>query len=427
MKRFFISFLFFILTLNIQCFAVNDDVVKSASEMAQYNDEIAIKTDNLNQYISDIFDYMPQLEFYYGGYSDYSIGNNHKVSFKYNNTDINYDDIYIADTKESLSYFLTSSILYCKENVYFITDTSYNIENVIEEITEGNQIVSMGYHGYNASSFSSQITNNICYKINFQYYLDSPTLLQYKKQTEDKAIKILCENVAKSMPDYYKEKIIHDYIADNTTYSKEDGDISHTAYNLLINGKGVCEAYADSAKIMFDLLGIENYIVIGTASNSEGTANHSWNIVKLDNGFYNLDITWDDPVGLLAITDYSYFNLTDLEIATDHSWDKSKFPSCSSDEYSYDNVKTLIKKDSNDYDDYYSESDFTSIFEKYIDNTENNSILSSETTSETVSETKVNHIENIINNVLTMPVFIVSCIISLIVILIIILIVMIIK
>ena len=44
------------------------------------------------------------------------------------------------------------------------------------------------------------------------------------------------------------------------------------------------------------------------------------NMVKLCNNWYHLDVTWDDPVpdrpGHLS---YKYYNLSDLEISTDHT------------------------------------------------------------------------------------------------------------
>ena len=60
-------------------------------------------------------------------------------------------------------------------------------------------------------------------------------------------------------------------------------------------------------------IGIDNVIVIGTGTNSSGqTENHAWNYVKLNEDWYAVDITWDDPIvigdGILPEkSKYQYF------------------------------------------------------------------------------------------------------------------------
>ena len=55
-------------------------------------------------------------------------------------------------------------------------------------------------------------------------------------------------------------------------------------------------------------LNIPTYYVLGYAKED-----HAWNMVKLNNEYYNLDITWDDT-GYI----YKHFNLTDGEINNTH-------------------------------------------------------------------------------------------------------------
>ena len=66
-----------------------------------------------------------------------------------------------------------------------------------------------------------------------------------------------------------------------------------------------------------DMLGIENYTISGKAGNEQ----HIWNVVKLDNDWYQVDVTWDDPVGSSQeYIDHSYFNISDSDMAIDHTW-----------------------------------------------------------------------------------------------------------
>jgi transglutaminase/protease-like cytokinesis protein 3 len=90
--------------------------------------------------------------------------------------------------------------------------------------------------------------------------------------------------------DYEKVKAIHDYIIKRVSYDQTYK--KHTAYNALINKSSVCEGYALAAYRMFTDAGIESRIITGTANGGS----HAWNIVKVDGKWYNIDLTWDDPI-----------------------------------------------------------------------------------------------------------------------------------
>lgn len=102
----------------------------------------------------------------------------------------------------------------------------------------------------------------------------------------------------KDRSDYDKIRLIHDYLRDTIEY---DSTISknniYDIYGALVLRKCVCEGYAKSFQYLMNELGIDNVIVIGTGTNSAGkTENHAWNYVYLDNNWYAVDVTWDDPV-----------------------------------------------------------------------------------------------------------------------------------
>lgn len=91
-----------------------------------------------------------------------------------------------------------------------------------------------------------------------------------------------------------KIKIIHDYIINNTKYDALKIDNindstyhSSTAYGLLFEGYAVCSGYADTMALFLDRLGIPNLRV--------ASETHVWNLVYLNNKWYHLDLTWDDP------------------------------------------------------------------------------------------------------------------------------------
>lgn len=94
---------------------------------------------------------------------------------------------------------------------------------------------------------------------------------------------------------------LHDYITKNMIYRFEN-EVSNencnarTAYDALIYGEGVCEAYTRGFKALMDRAGIPTVCVYGIYRVSD-TANepHIWNYVQIDGGWYGVDVTHDDP------------------------------------------------------------------------------------------------------------------------------------
>ncbi len=107
---------------------------------------------------------------------------------------------------------------------------------------------------------------------------------------------------------YEKEKRLHDILIEKIEYEK-GADKNQSAYSALVEGKSVCAGYARAYQYLLQRLGIPCYYCTGFA----GT-DHAWNIVALDDGYYNVDLTWDDTPG----GEYDYFNRTDSDYADTH-------------------------------------------------------------------------------------------------------------
>lgn len=97
---------------------------------------------------------------------------------------------------------------------------------------------------------------------------------------------------------YDKIKQAHNYLIDTITYDETDKGInSHNIYGALIDKYTVCDGYAKAYKYLLDCMGIHCVQVCGTGTNSTGaTENHTWNYVLLDDEWYAVDTTWDDPI-----------------------------------------------------------------------------------------------------------------------------------
>ena len=155
---------------------------------------------------------------------------------------------------------------------------------------------------------------------------------------EDAARKLI-DSIPSGLDDYHKVLYVHDYIAENCSYDyaalKAGNDmLIYTAYGALVNGKAVCQGYAEAFSYIMSLIGIEAGTVQGDTYNYIG---HAWNYVKLDGEYYWLDITWDDTDSKKLPTSHAYFLINDeMQARTRRlEWEQNFAPVCTSTELNY--------------------------------------------------------------------------------------------
>ncbi len=182
----------------------------------------------------------------------------------------------------------------------------------------------------------------------------------YKKgfgKTDQKAAQALekAREVAKLAPsgsDFEIVRFFHDYLVKNCSYNDEKPDEpdNSSAYGALVLGRATCEGYADAMGILLSLAGIENTYANNYGDRETGVVGHIWNIVKIDGGFYHIDVTSDD----LAFADwerpdnqvlYWRFGLTTEEIMKTNSINDNilnLIPDCTQDTYNFYKYNGLL-------------------------------------------------------------------------------------
>ena len=126
---------------------------------------------------------------------------------------------------------------------------------------------------------------------------------------------------------YQKVQAIYNWITANVKY-----DYSHmndptywpqyTAYAAAVQKKAVCQGYANLFYRLANDAGIDCRIITGKAYNSDGTADHAWNIVRMADGkYYCLDATWDAG---LKPEKYEYFLKGLTSFSRDHQAETDK-------------------------------------------------------------------------------------------------------
>lgn len=204
------------------------------------------------------------------------------------------------------------------------------------------------------------LDNPHIFYVDFNHYTYSSSLLNttitptywYTKQEVSEIDKKI-QNVLKKMisriqgsSDYEKEKSVHDLLIENVVYDAvafQNLDKYHSRSNsilgVLFYKTAVCEGIAKVTKMLLNLLDIKCIVAMGTA----GGELHAWNIVKIDNEAYQLDVTWDINLSSKDNFRYDYFNLSDKEMIVDHT-PNIKYPACLSSRNNYFHKNKLVAK-----------------------------------------------------------------------------------
>lgn len=202
-----------------------------------------------------------------------------------------YNAIKVGDVSASVRYVGKRDKVeeYAKE----LVEDSFQIDD--ENTTDDYDYMKNKYRGYTAW-ISGVGVYTIHYK--FQY---SETKVQTAWVNEQVA-EILKELNIENKSEYIKVKTIHDYIIKNLSY-----DITvkyNSAYEGLKSNATACQGYANLAYKMLMESGVNCRVITGMADKEP----HAWNIVEVKGKWYNIDCTWDDPIGGMDQNNsYDYF------------------------------------------------------------------------------------------------------------------------
>ncbi len=147
--------------------------------------------------------------------------------------------------------------------------------------------------------------------------------------TEDAIYNVVKNNITEDMSDFDKIKLINDYAiykgemaitevedpngAHQSIINLPNNRMSNNTVAIMLEGKGICEGYSMLVSRMCELAGLESKFVNGYSGNPKFTAqqrafyrnymlkskapwryyNHSWNQVKIDGKWYNIDTYYE--------------------------------------------------------------------------------------------------------------------------------------
>ena len=196
-------------------------------------------------------------------------------------TEINAEVVNVADIfREGLKN---------RESNITVSGTSEDVNNIINEAlkhtgnsTEGDYIK---FH----------LTSNLTGRVNGTEIKFSPRYLSTYTQEQELTAKLneFYDSLnLKEMNSYDKLKAIYDYICDNVEYGYQNSSAYAAA-----NGSSNCRGYALLFYRMALDLGFDARIVSGRVVGGNYDNYHEWNIVKVGNKYYNVDVNFGDNTG----------------------------------------------------------------------------------------------------------------------------------
>lgn len=232
---------------------------------------------------------------------------------------------------------------------------------------------------YNAKSLDG---GSVCYEVQIICYDDyaNGNTREIVRNNANIVISNYADNLDKDLPDYQKEYLIHNAIIDDTFFDTES-EASHSGDSWCYSVDGVFNSkhksatsfgYAKAFKAVMDYLGVKCIYVEGNVTSSseedkdsETYNSHAWNMVCLDDGWYIVDLAYDDPETTSGknVLIYDYFNITseqakNLTPASD--W-LPGIPTCKGTMHSINSIQSTLEQENIWQEDNYN------LFDKILD------------------------------------------------------------
>ena len=247
--------------------------------------------------------------------------------------DFNYvkrtDDFTPSNYQDLLNIYYTVLNSGEEEFSFYCTDEYSECINDVDSLANNQKVLSTinnfvhPFNSFRHLETSYDDYGKVTLKIEHIYNNNDIKLIEAKVEEIEKEI----WNSSMSNEDKIKEA--HNYIINNSKYDKDRSDNnivkykSDTAYGSLLEGYSLCGGYTDAMELFLEDMGIKSYKV--------SSENHVWNAVNLNNAWYHLDLTWDDPITTDGsdILEYNFFLITTSELSElegeQHNYDKNVY------------------------------------------------------------------------------------------------------
>lgn len=269
-----------------------------------------------------------------------------------NSLDTNFSDSKKVDTEADYVTELYRSIQSIRASVNIILPSKINTRKLFSDFMNTYRTFFSNLESIDCTRYSKSGSPDVILHYDFHYRIGRVKLHLMAEAVNARIVELGRTIFHPSLPSEIKALIAHNYLIRSVEYwNSEDANMlersyMQSAYGALVNGKCVCQGFAEAYKLLLDSQGVKCEVVCGKRRGSE--VNHAWNIVSFDGIRYShVDVTWD--AGQSGRDSHRYYCLSDDEIKSDRLWTRPKGIVCGNADDLRKKTKSILERNKESY------------------------------------------------------------------------------
>lgn len=215
----------------------------------------------------------------------FTFDNYYKYNEELHNKNLVDRNVFYSDINTvSLEEYLIKESVTCPESIN-ISQYQIPLELVEEELVPFLYYDELFY--INAFSVTVDEESNMVSEIYFNYIL-TPSKVKEAWNIINNEVENYKLGIKPEWSELEKVLYTNNFLCQNCEYANNIIDTSHTLYGAFVDKKPVCDGYSHAFRYLLKQVGIDVSIATSTSMN------HAWNLVKIDNEYYHIDVTWND-------------------------------------------------------------------------------------------------------------------------------------
>jgi len=191
---------------------------------------------------------------------------------------------------------LRNGLLRSDEQMQLDTDNANNVHEIFRFVMFDNPEIF--WVSGTASATVSRWSDGSAYTVFEPEYVHTGEAKEAMQAEIDEAVEAFLASVEPGLSEYELVRVVYEYIISTTEYNLESTD-NQNIYSVFANRESVCAGFSKAAQLLLSRLGIFATYVVGDAyvpGVSSEPIPHAWNLVRVNDEYYFLDVTWGSPV-----------------------------------------------------------------------------------------------------------------------------------